>query len=102
MVNRLRKPIYLNCQAGRDASKVNMKNKEAAPELHQIAESDSVGQDATKVVSLRNLDGLLKLSLKKNTTGQNNIDALMRWDIDIGRLEPISLEDLDGNPDRTF
>lgn len=91
--NRLKKPTYLNCQAGRESSKMQMKNKEAAPELHQIAESDSVGQDATKAISIRNLDGILKLSLKKNTLGRSNIDALLRWEIDTGVLEPLALED---------
>lgn len=99
MANRVKKPIYLNCQAGRDSSKMQMKNKEATPELHQIAESDSVGQDATKAISIRNLDGILKLSLKKNTLGRSNIDAIMRWEIDTGILEPLALEDMDGNPD---
>jgi replicative DNA helicase len=102
MVNRIQRPVILNCQSGREAAKIWVKDKEATPELHQIAESDSVGQDATKVLSLVNLDGLLKVSLKKNTMGRSNIDAILKWDIDLGVLEPLHLEEGDPNPESQF
>lgn len=93
-VNKLGIPIYLNCQAGREASKISGKSKENTPELHQIAESDSVGQDATKILSIYNSEGILKISLKKNTNGRSNLDSIMAWDIDLGMLRPASVEDL--------
>jgi len=94
-VNELHIPFYLNCQAGREAAKLHGKNKENTPELSHIAESDSVGQDATKILTIRNLDGILKISLKKNTTGRSNLDTAMAWDIDTGLLKPISAQDLE-------
>jgi replicative DNA helicase len=101
-VNQVDFPVILNCQSGREAAKMAMKDKEATPELFQIAESDSVGQDATKVISLLNLDGLLKMSLKKNTMGRSGIDVILKWDIDHGELEPLHLEDDDPNPENVF
>lgn len=93
-VNELKIPIYLNCQAGRDSVKMTTKSRDNTPELHQIAESDSVGQDATKILSLRQMEGILKLTLKKNTKGRAPLDSIMAWDIDTGRLTPASLDDL--------
>jgi replicative DNA helicase len=96
-------PVLLNCQSGREFAKVQAKDKEASPELHQIAESDSVGQDATKVLSLTHAEGILKVSLKKNTLGRDNVDALMKWDIDLGLVEPITLQTEDeAHPERLF
>lgn len=102
MIGRLKIPIVLACQSGREAAKSAMKNKEAAPELFQIAESDSVGQDATRVVSLRLMDGLLKWSLKKNTYGRSGVEGLLKWDIDHGILTPLVLDPDQPNPDSTF
>jgi replicative DNA helicase len=92
MVNDLKKPLYLTCQAGREASKLAGKASNNTPELHQIAESDSVGQDATKLLTLKYDEGILKISLKKNTVGRGGIDSLLRWDIDSGYLLPIELD----------
>lgn len=101
-VNRAHIPVILNCQSGRETAKMQMKDKEATPELHQIAESDSVGQDATKILSLLHLEGLLKISLKKNTFGRSDIDAMMKWNIDRGILDPLALEAGDPEPERMF
>lgn len=94
-VNEMKIPVYLNCQAGRDAAKMSGRSKDNTPELHQIAESDSVGQDATKILSLHYLDGILKLTLRKNTKGRAPLESLMAWDIDTGMLKPVSIEDLE-------
>ena len=102
IVNELGVPIILNCQAGRETSKMQMKSKDATPEIHQIAESDSVGQDATKILSLNMTEGILKISLKKNTMGRSDIDAMLKWDIDKGLLEPLSLASDDPDPQRLF
>lgn len=99
-VNKFKIPVYLNCQASREASKMTGKNKDNAPELSQIAESDSVGQDATKVISIHNSEGILKCSLKKNTMGRSNLDAIMAWDIDTGRLTPTTLENMESPTDQ--
>ncbi len=102
MVNRIHIPVILISQSGRESAKMAMKDKEATPELHQIAESDSVGQDSTRILSLRNLDGLLKMSLKKNTFGRSGVDIMMKWDIDRGILEELATEDADVRPEERF
>lgn len=83
----IRKPILLMAQANREA--VKNRKKGESPELHDLAESDGVGQNATRVISLSVIDGTLKLSIKKNRYGMNNKEVLMIWDINTGYLDPL-------------
>jgi len=83
----LKKPILLMAQANREA--VKNRKKGESPELHDLAESDGVGQNATRVLSLSVIDGTLKISIKKNRYGINNKEVLMIWDINTGYLEPL-------------
>ena len=81
------KPILLMAQANREA--VKNRKKGDSPELHDLAESDGIGQNATRVLSLSVIDGTLKISLKKNRYGMNNKEVLMIWDINTGYLDPL-------------
>lgn len=83
----LKIPVLLLAQANRES--VKNKKKGVSPELHDLAESDGVGQNATRVISLSVIDGTLKLSLKKNRYGLNNKEVLMIWDINLGILKPL-------------
>ena len=83
----LKKPILLMAQANREA--VKNRKKGESPELHDLAESDGVGQNATRVLSLSVIDGTLKISVKKNRYGMNNKEVLMIWDINTGYLDPL-------------
>ena len=83
----IKKPILLMAQANREA--VKNRKKGDSPELHDLAESDGVGQNATRVISLSVIDGTLKLSIKKNRYGMNNKEVLMIWDINTGYLDPL-------------
>lgn len=83
----LKIPVILLAQANRES--VKNKKKGVSPELHDLAESDGVGQNATRVISLSVIDGTLKLSLKKNRYGLNNKEVLMIWDINLGILKPL-------------
>lgn len=87
MSKELKIPVLLLAQANREA--VKNKKKGVAPELHDLAESDGVGQNATRVISLSVIDGTLKLALKKNRYGMNNKEVLMIWDINLGILKPL-------------
>lgn len=90
LTRRMKKPILQNAQIGREFAKVVPKDKEATPEIHQLSESGSIEQDSTRIITLRQLeDGILKLSVKKNTYGRSNLDALCTWDIDKGLIRPI-------------
>lgn len=83
----IKKPILLMAQANREA--VKNRKKGESPELHDLAESDGVGQNATRVLSLSVIDGTLKISVKKNRYGINNKEVLMIWDINTGYLDPL-------------
>ena len=83
----LKIPVILLAQANRES--VKNKKKGVSPELHDLAESDGVGQNATRVLSLTVVDGTLKIALKKNRYGVNNKEILMIWDINLGILKPL-------------
>lgn len=102
MSKRLGKPVILLAQANRES--VKNKKKGQSPELHDLAESDGVAQNATRVIALSVLDGILKLSLKKNRYGVNNKDCLVKWDINTGMLTPLldKKEDEGGADDYGF
>ena len=91
MSKELKKPVILMAQANREA--VKNRKKGESPELHDLAESDGVGQNATRVISLSVIDGTLKLAIKKNRYGINNKEVLMIWDINTGYLKPLLSED---------
>lgn len=54
MSKELKKPVLLMAQANREA--VKNRKKGESPELHDLAESDGVGQNATRVLSLSVID----------------------------------------------
>jgi replicative DNA helicase len=78
-------PILAPAQANREAEK---DKGESTPELHQIGESDGVGQNATRVISMRQNQGTLKIGVKKNRYGKRNQEIMMLWDIDKGIMRP--------------
>ena len=96
MSKELKKPVILLAQANREA--VKNRKKGESPELHDLAESDGVGQNATRVISLSVIDGTLKMAIKKNRYGINNKEVLMIWDINTGYLKPLLSE----NPEETL
>ena len=96
MSKRLGKPVIMLAQANRES--VKNRKKGQSPELHDLAESDGVAQNSTRVIALSVLDGILKLSVKKNRYGINNKDVLVMWDINSGYIKPI-LENSEGGKD---
>jgi replicative DNA helicase len=90
MSKELGKPVILLAQANREA--VKNKKKGESPELHDLAESDGIAQNATRVIALSVIDGTLKLAIKKNRYGINNKEVLMIWDINTGYLKPLLSE----------
>lgn len=88
-------PILSPSQANRETAKKS--DDEAAPELHEISESDGVGQNATRVISMRQLGSTLKLSIKKNRYGKKNYELLLLWDIDKGLIKPFMQVQKDKN-----
>ena len=89
-------PILAPAQSNRDAKK--NKNDEA-PELVHVAESDGIVQNATRVLSIKQIDETLKISLKKNRYGMNNMEVLLITDWNNGVIKPLleATNDDDGN-----
>lgn len=80
-------PILAPAQANRESRK-DKKSKEEAPEVEHISESDAIAHNATRVISIRNIDVTMKFAIKKNRYGQNNKELLMIWDINEGIVKP--------------
>lgn len=88
-----RTPTMLIAQAGREAAKNAKKDPTVTPELYEIQESDNPAQKATRVITLRLIDGdLFKLSLKKNRGGRKDVDVFFRVKIDTGIWEEDTID----------
>lgn len=83
-------PMMVIAQAGRESAREAKKDKNASPELHHIQESDNPAQKATKALTLRKIDDVFKMSLKKNRSGEKDKDIFMRSNIDTGIWDEIS------------
>lgn len=91
-------PIMSPSQANRDSEK--SKDKDKAPELVNISESDGIPQNATRVLSIKQIENTLKIVVKKNRYGMNNQEIMLIWDIDKGVIKPFLkvISDSGGNP----
>ena len=86
-------PILADAQANRN--KADMDNPEN-PELSDLAESDAIGQNSSRVISLvQKGGGDLSLKITKNRYGENNKTFVYSWDIDLGmfRYNPTTQDD---------
>jgi len=82
-------PILTPAQANRDSSKKSAnKSNEEAPELEHLAESDGIGQNATRVLTIKSIGPTMKFSLKKNRYGERFSEIMMIWDLDKGIVKP--------------
>lgn len=88
---KLQKPILAVGQANRDAVK-SKKKEEETPELHEIAESDGLPQNSTRCISMKVVNKVLRISIKKNRYGRNNVDVLMLWETNLGIFKPMLAE----------
>ena len=89
-------PIVLNVQAGR-AAKYSGAD---VIQLEHIAESDGVGQNASRVITMQRdeANGILRLSVVKNRYGEDNKTIEYIWDITSGTYTLIGFksDDEDG------
>lgn len=88
MSEELQKPVLALTQARRENGK-KKEEKDNAPELDEIYESDGIAQNSTRVISFIVIDKVLKLNIKKNRYGLNNREVLLHWDIDKGIIKPL-------------
>lgn len=78
-------PVIAVVQANRDAA--DKDNRDSAPELHHIRNSDGIAHNATKVYSLRNKEGVLEIKIVKQRNGVVGNSLLYNWNIDKGIFE---------------
>lgn len=86
-------PIILNAQAGRaskDSSSGNI-------ELEHIAESDGVGQNASRVITMKRdeANSILQLTVAKNRYGEDNKTIEYIWDLESGTYTLVGFKDED-------
>lgn len=79
----LKIPVLVVIQANRGG--VKQEEEDGTPDLEHIRDSDGVAQNATKVLSIRQLkDSILEIGIKKNTFGMVGGKLKYQWDIDRG------------------
>jgi len=90
-------PIIADAQASRKANEKRKGETEAdAPELDEIGEADAIGQNSSRVISIKKSGAGLKVVVKKNRYGLNNIELLYFWDIDKGHFKFIPTSESSG------
>lgn len=75
-------PILVVVQANR--SGVVDKDSDGTPELESIRDSDGISHNATKVIALRQKDGILDMCVPKNREGKVGVHVKYLWNINIG------------------
>lgn len=83
---RLGVPIVYTCQASRKTVGEDAE-KDKLPRLEHIAESDSIGQIATRVISMCQNEGNLLLKMAKNRNLALGDKVAYLWNIDKGLFE---------------
>jgi replicative DNA helicase len=77
-------PVILLVQSNRQGGE----NKDG-PALENIAESDAVAQNATRVISMKNDKGMLTLNILKNRYGSSAMTQRYEVDFGINKFKPI-------------
>ena len=81
-------PIILNVQAGRSS-----KDSASGIQLEHIAESDGVGQNASRVIAIKQEADSFQLSVVKNRYGDDKKTIEYMWDVDTGTYTLIGYKD---------
>lgn len=91
-------PILLDVQANRGAQE---KDENSAPDLENLSESDAIGQNSSRVLTIKQTKEGLKIAVKKNRYGNNNITLTYCWTIDKAELTfmPSDDDNEDGGTD---
>lgn len=77
-------PIILLVQSNREGGQ--MQN---GPALENIAESDAVAQNATRVISMKNENGIMIMNILKNRYGESGLTQKYEVDYGINKYKPI-------------
>lgn len=88
---KLSVPVVGVSQINRDS----LKDDNELPDLIHLSESDLIGQNSTRVIMLRQIEGHLHLVIRKNREGLRNKKFVYAWDIDKGVFINVPTEDTD-------
>ena len=83
-------PIILLVQSNRQGSQ-----EQNGPSLENIAESDAVAQNATRVISMRNENGILTMRIVKNRYGESGL--IQKYEVDYGINKYRAIRDTDAS-----
>lgn len=75
-------PIVAVVQANRSGANLET----GTPDLESIRDSDGISHNATKVLSIRQRNNVLHISVKKNRNGPVDVDVAYDWDINHGNF----------------
>lgn len=85
-------PVLADAQANRNTATKKDENPEN-PGLDDVGESDGIGQNSSRLISLVQTPAGLSLFIAKNRYGENNKKLLYVWDIDRGTFRYTSAGD---------
>ena len=88
--NEFKIPIIAASQANRNKSDMDRPEN---PELSDISESDAIGQNSSRVISLVQTKLGLSLKITKNRYGDNNQKLIYAWDIDCGTFRYVEVNE---------
>ena len=94
IANTHRIPVVIAVQANRTSATKDEEGEAQIPEMHQIAESDSIGQDATRAIAFVTTQfddsdqRLMKVAVRKNRHGKFG-DFKLRVDFEHGKFDEV-------------
>jgi len=94
IANTHRIPVVIAVQANRTSATKDEDGEAQIPEMHQIAESDAIGQDATRAIAFvtTQIDDtdqrLIKMAVRKNRHGKYG-DFKIRVDFEHGKFDEV-------------
>jgi replicative DNA helicase len=74
-------PVLVVCQSNREGAQRD------SPELENIRDSDGIAYNASLVISAKQQDPGIVISIKKNRNGVTGVDLTYHWDIDRGEFQ---------------
>lgn len=88
-------PILTPVQVNREAEKGN--DSDEPPTSTQIYGSDGILHNCTRLITIKLVDKIMKISLRKNRYGLKDQELMLVWDINYGIVKPfLKINKLDG------
>jgi len=84
-------PIIVVVQSNRGG--VTDNDNEETPELENIKDSDGIAHNASKVISIKQTGGALRMDIKKHRDGESEGHLFYLWNIDLGTFKYIPSND---------